>query len=95
MALSREEVEHVASLARIALSDDERERLSGQLSAILDYIAQLNELDTSNVEPMAHAAVVGNVLRPDVPRPGVPTAEILSNAPDRTETCYKVPRVIE
>ena len=95
MKISREQVDHVALLARIELSEQERETFTEQLSAILEYIEQLNELDTASVEPMAHAATPGNVLRPDEPRPSLSTDEMLANAPDRTESSYKVPRVID
>jgi len=95
LRISKEQVEHVALLARVELTGQEKEVFVGQLSAILEYMQQLDELDTSNVEPMTHAVARRNVLRPDEPKASLPSDLILSNAPSRTETSYKVPRVIE
>jgi aspartyl-tRNA(Asn)/glutamyl-tRNA(Gln) amidotransferase subunit C len=97
VALSLEEVRRIAGLARLRLSPDEEQKFAGQLSAILDHVRQLEELDVSGVEPMTHALAAGEVpaLRPDAERPGLPPGEALAAAPAREGTCFKVPRIIE
>jgi aspartyl-tRNA(Asn)/glutamyl-tRNA(Gln) amidotransferase subunit C len=97
MALSVEEVRRIAALARLRLEPGEEARLAGELSAILDYVRQLESLDVSGVEPMTHALAAGEEarLRPDEVRPGLPPERALANAPAREGTCFKVPRIIE
>jgi aspartyl-tRNA(Asn)/glutamyl-tRNA(Gln) amidotransferase subunit C len=97
MALSIDEVRRVALLARLKLSPEEEVLLQGQLSAILDYVKQLEELDVSGVEPMTHALAAGEglALRADEVRPSLAPEEALANAPAREGTCFKVPRIIE
>ncbi len=97
MALSLEEVRRIAVLARLRLSPEEERTFAVQLSAILDHVAQLRELDVSNVEPMTHALAAGEVpaLRADEVRESLPSGEALANAPAREGTCFKVPRIIE
>ena len=94
MSLTREDVEKVALLARLRLSDDEITTMTEQLGGIVDYIEQLNELDTDNVSPMAHAVEVSNVLAADVRAPSLPRDAALANAPKRDEECYRVPAVL-
>ncbi len=88
-------VEHVARLARLELTPEELDRYGAQLGAVLDYIAQLAELDLSGVEPLAHAAETSNVFREDAPRPPLDRAEALKNAPERTDEFFVVPKVVE
>ncbi len=97
MSLSLEEVRRVASLARLRLSPEEEELFAGQLSAILDHVKQLEELDVSAVEPMTHALAAGEAteLRPDEPLPGLEPEAALANAPARDGTAFQVPRIIE
>jgi aspartyl-tRNA(Asn)/glutamyl-tRNA(Gln) amidotransferase subunit C len=97
MSLSLEEVRRVAQLARLRLSPEEEQVFQGQLSAILDYVALLEELDVSAVEPMTHALAAGEAppLRADEVRPSLAPDDALANAPEREETCFKVPRIIE
>jgi aspartyl-tRNA(Asn)/glutamyl-tRNA(Gln) amidotransferase subunit C len=96
MALSPDEVRRIAVLARLRLSPEEETRLAGELSAILDYVRQLEELDVSGVEPMTHALAAGETpLREDALLPCLPTEEALANAPARAGTCFQVPRIIE
>jgi aspartyl-tRNA(Asn)/glutamyl-tRNA(Gln) amidotransferase subunit C len=97
MALSIEDVRRVAVLARLKLTPEEEVGLQGQLSAILDYVKQLEELDVTGVEPMTHALAAGDglLLRADEARPSLPPDEALANAPAREGTCFKVPRIIE
>ena len=94
MALSHDEVRHVATLARLALSEEETARFGRQLSQILDYIQTLNELDTSQVEPTAHVVPMANVWREDEVEPSPGREAVLGNAPDRTEEFFRVPKII-
>jgi aspartyl-tRNA(Asn)/glutamyl-tRNA(Gln) amidotransferase subunit C len=93
--ISREDVEHVARLSRLALSDAEVERMREQLSGILAYIDTLRALDTAGVEPTSHAVPVVNVMRDDEPRACLSQDEALANAPDRSDVFFRVPRIIE
>ena len=93
--LSREEVQHVARLARLHLSDDELERMRVQLDAILAYIDKLKELDVEGVEPTSHAVPLVDVMRDDVNTPCLPQEAALANAPDRAGEFFRVPRIIE
>ncbi len=96
-SLSLEEVRRIAGLARLRLSAEEERTFAVQLSAILDHVRQLEELDVSGVEPMTHALAAGEapVLRPDAVEPGLTPEEALAGAPARVDTCFKVPRIIE
>jgi aspartyl-tRNA(Asn)/glutamyl-tRNA(Gln) amidotransferase subunit C len=93
--ISREDVEHVARLARLALTPDELERMRTQLNAILVHIDALQAVDTDDVEPTSHAVPVVNVMRDDEPRPPFPLEDMLRNAPDRAGQFFRVPRIIE
>ena len=95
MKITSEEIRHVAILARLDLTPDEQERLTGQLGRILVYMDKLNELDTSGVEPMSHAVDVVNVLRPDRAVNQPRTEALLSNAPAREDDFLSVPKIIE
>ncbi len=94
MAVTIQDVEHVASLARLRFSDGEKETLRVQLNRILEYMEQLNRLDTTSVEPLSRVVEVSNVFREDRPAPGVSRNEALQNAPARTGEFFKVPKVI-
>ena len=93
--ISREEVQHVARLARLHLTDDEVERMRQQLDAILAYIDKLRELAVDDVEPTAHAVPLVNVMRDDALQPSLSQDEALANAPDRAGQFFRVPRIIE
>jgi len=93
--ISREEVRHVARLARLHLTDEEAERMREQLDAILAYIDKLRELDVEGVEPTAHAVPLVNVMRDDALAPCLPQDAALANAPDRAGEFFRVPRIIE
>jgi aspartyl-tRNA(Asn)/glutamyl-tRNA(Gln) amidotransferase subunit C len=93
--ISREEVEHVALLARLGLSDDEIDRMQSQLSHILETIAQLAGVDTSAIDPTAQVIELENVLRDDLPRPGLTRDASLGNAPLREGPMLRVPEVLE
>ncbi len=94
MSLSREDVEKVSLLARLQLSDDELDVMTGQLAQVVDYFEQLNELDTDGIEPMAHAVEIANVFAADEFRPSYDREVVLANAPKRDEECYRVPAVL-
>ena len=89
------EVEHVANLARLVFDEGEKEKLAQQLAGILDYIEQLNELDTESVEPTSHAIPVKNVVRPDVVSPSLTQDEALANAPNNVDGLFEVPKIVE
>ena len=91
MAITRDEVLHVAALARLELSDEEVERFREQLSAILEAVGKVAELDLSDVEPTAHPLDLVNVWADDQPRPSLPVDEALANAPDREGGLFRVP----
>ena len=95
MAITEQEVRYVAHLSRLELSEDELARFAAQLDEVLQYVEKLNELDTSQVEPMLHAIAHENVFREDVPGHSLTRDEALGNAPDSSEGCFKVPRIIE
>lgn len=94
MALSREEVLHVAELARLSLNPEEIELFTRQLNDILAYVEQLQELDTVGVAPLAHVIPLWNAFREDEVKAGLPLAEALENAPAREDGSFLVPRVI-
>ena len=89
------DIEKVADLARIALTNDEKSKLSSQLDSILEYINKLNELDTDDVEPMAHPNSVFNVWREDKTETELPIEEALKNAPQQRQNMIVVPKVVE
>ncbi|GBC98177.1 Glutamyl-tRNA(Gln) amidotransferase subunit C [bacterium HR17] len=95
MPLSRDEVLHVALLARLELDAEEIERYTWELNRILEHIEKLSELDTEGVEPTSHAVPLANVFRPDEPGTPLPREEVLMNAPDAVDGYFRVPRVVE
>ncbi len=95
MAISREQVEHVAHLARLGLDDDEIDRLQQQLSQILGHMQALDAVDTSAIPPTAQVIPLHSVMRDDAVRPSLPTDEVLRNAPRREGNFFKVPPVLE
>jgi len=90
-----QEVEHVAKLACLEFSEEEKEKLAEQLGRILEYIDQLSELDTENVEPTSHVVPVKNVVRPDLVKPSLTRDEALANAPSNVDGLFEVPKIIE
>jgi aspartyl-tRNA(Asn)/glutamyl-tRNA(Gln) amidotransferase subunit C len=94
MAISRAEVEKVSLLGRLLLSDEELDTMTHQLGDILGYMDLLGEVDTEQVEPMAHPIEVANVLRNDKARPSLDREDALANAPHRDDECYLVPAVL-
>jgi aspartyl-tRNA(Asn)/glutamyl-tRNA(Gln) amidotransferase subunit C len=91
VAITRDEVLHVARLARLELTEDEVARFTEQLSAILEAVAKVSELDLSDVKPTAHPLDVVNVWAEDEPRPSIPVEDALTNAPEREAGFFKVP----
>ena len=94
-SLDEASVRHVAALARLQLSDDEVRRFAEQLTAVLHYFEQLEELDTAGVAPFTHPLALHNVLREDAIRPGLTADEALANAPDRSGDFFRVPKVLD
>ncbi len=95
MAITKEQVLHVAKLARLNLTDEETERLRGDMENIIGFADKLNELDTEGVVPTAHAIPMQNAFREDVVIPSYDREAILQNAPDRDEEAFVVPKVVE
>jgi aspartyl-tRNA(Asn)/glutamyl-tRNA(Gln) amidotransferase subunit C len=89
------DVSYVAHLARLHLTDAEKQKISAQLKDILAYVAKLNELDVSNVEPTAHATPLSNVLRKDEVRPSIDRDRVLKNAPEQARDLFIVPKIVE
>jgi aspartyl-tRNA(Asn)/glutamyl-tRNA(Gln) amidotransferase subunit C len=89
--IDREQVLHVAKLARLRLTDDEVERMAAELSGILEHVQRISELDLDGVEPTSHVVALENVLRPDEPRPSWDRDEILESAPDPASGAFRVP----
>ncbi len=94
MSVTIKEVEHIAALARLEFSDEEKEKFTHQLNDILQYVEKLNELDTSKVERLSHVIELSNVFRDDVVKPSISAEEALKNAPAKVDTLFKVPKVI-
>ena len=95
MSNSEFDIKYVANLARIALTPDEEARLGSQLGDILGYVKKLEELDISDVEPMAHAVPLDNVLRADEVQPSISNDEALANAPKAAKGLFVVPKIVE
>jgi len=93
--IDQSEVKKVAKLARLDLTEKEVEEFTSQLSAILDYVAKMNELDTENVEPLAHCLPISNVFRQDIVKPSLGTEKTLANAPERDNEFFKVPKILD
>jgi aspartyl-tRNA(Asn)/glutamyl-tRNA(Gln) amidotransferase subunit C len=95
MSLSKAQVEHVARLARLTLTEDEKERYAEQLNRILEHMEQLAKLNTQGVEPTYHVLPLQNVLRMDEPHAGLKPEEALAAAPAAEQGCFKVPKIAE
>ncbi len=95
MSLTVEQVRWVSHLARLQLSDADLEQMTRQLSSIVEYVNQLQQVNTDGVEPLAHVAELSNVFRADESRPSLPPDEALANAPERQGAFYRVPAVLD
>ena len=94
MSVSLKDVEKIANLARLYITEEEKEKYTRQLNVILEYMGQLNKVDTSNVEPLSHPFELTNVFRDDEVQPSLPVDEALKNAPEKSGNYFKVPKVI-
>jgi len=95
MKITKQEVEHVAKLARLELSEQEKDKLTDQMSNILTYVEKLNEADTQGIEPTSHVLDIKNVMREDVPEESLSQERALANAPEKAAGHFKVPKIIE
>lgn len=95
MKITREMIENVANLARLNLTEQEKEKLTLEMGSIISYVDKLNELDTSDIEPTSHVFPIKNVLREDVVKESFDREKILANAPSQEDGCFKVPKVVE
>ena len=93
--LTREDIESVAYLSRLELSEDEKDKLTGHINRLLENFGELQKLDTEGVEPTSHTIPVFNVFRKDEVKPSLPVEEVVSNGPQVAENCFVVPRVVE
>ena len=87
------DVEHVAKLARLALTEEEKAKFAPQLNAVLEYVDELNEVDTTGIEPMAHSIKISNVMREDEVKQEFTREEMLQNAPEEEDGFFKVPKI--
>ena len=94
MAITIQDVEHIAKLAKLEFTDTEKEKFTQQMNQILEYMEQLNSLDTSSIEPLSRVIELSNVFRADEVKPGVSTEDALKNAPAKNDQFFKVPKVI-
>ncbi|AJY73838.1 Asp-tRNA(Asn)/Glu-tRNA(Gln) amidotransferase subunit GatC [Paenibacillus beijingensis] len=95
MSITLQDVEHVAGLARLDLSEEEKDIFTGQLNAILKYVEKLSELDTDGIEPTSHVLPIANVMREDEVKPSIDVEKALLNAPDDEDGQFKVPAVLD
>jgi len=93
--IEKKQVEHIAGLSRLRLTEKEIGTFGAQLDGILKYVEKLNELQTKDIPATSHVIALENVMREDAPRPSLPLEEALGNAPAKTEDLYRVPRIIE
>lgn len=94
MSIDKKVVEHVALLARLQLSEEEKEQYTDQLNAILGYMEKLNKLDTTQVPPTAHVLPLKNVYREDIARPSMDREKVVANAPQEEDGQFKVPKIV-
>jgi aspartyl-tRNA(Asn)/glutamyl-tRNA(Gln) amidotransferase subunit C len=95
MKITKETIEHVANLARLNLTEQEKEKLTIEMASILSYVDKLNELDTTDIEPRSHVLPMKNVFREDITAKSYDREKILGNAPSQEDGCFKVPKVVE
>lgn len=95
MKVTKETIEHVANLARLNLTEHEKEKLTTEMASIISYVEKLNELDTTDIQPTQHVLQIRNVFREDKVTPSYPVEKILENSPSAEDGCFKVPKVVE
>jgi len=94
MPITKKDIRHIAELARLKLADEEIDTFTNQFGNILSYIERLNRVDTENIAPMSHPSQMINAFRDDIVVPSIPTERALSNAPERDENAFIVPKVV-
>jgi aspartyl-tRNA(Asn)/glutamyl-tRNA(Gln) amidotransferase subunit C len=94
MPVTIHDVDYIAALAKLSFSEDEKQKLAGQLTDILNYMEQLNSLDTTGIEPLSHVIELNNAFRDDIRTPGLQHSKALQNAPSMKDPFFKVPKVI-
>lgn len=95
MKVTKDTIEHVANLARLNLTEEEKERLTSDMENIISYVDKLNQLDTSDIKPTDHVIPIKNVFREDEVHDSYPRDKILMNAPSKEDGCFKVPKIVE
>lgn len=95
MIVTKKDVEYVAQLSKLSFKEEEMDKFTGQLNGILEYVNQLNAIDTEGVPATAHAVPMHNVFREDIAMDSMDIEKVLQNAPDRDRNCFKVPKVVE
>lgn len=95
MNITKKDVEHIALLSRLKLTEEEKETFVKQLSGILTHVEKLNEVNTNGIEPTSHVVKMHNVMRDDAVTVSLPVEKVLANAPDSTEEFFRVPKIIE
>lgn len=95
MKITREQVEHVANLARLNLTEEEKEQMTKDMEAIIGFADQINSLDIADIKPTDHVIPINNVFRDDVIAPSMDREKLLSNAPEQENGCFNVPKVVE
>lgn len=93
--VTKETIEHIADLARLNISEAEKEKFTLEMEKIISYVDKLNELDTTHVKPMEHVIPIRNILREDVVTGSFDREKLMGNAPSQEDGCYKVPKVME
>ncbi|GMQ56872.1 Asp-tRNA(Asn)/Glu-tRNA(Gln) amidotransferase subunit GatC [Vallitalea sediminicola] len=95
MKITKEQVEHVANLARLNLTEEEKEQMTTDMEVIIEFANRINEINIDNINPTAHIIPINNVFREDIVNPSFSRDELLSNAPNRANGCFSVPRIVE
>lgn len=95
MKITREQVEHVANLARLNLTEEEKEQMITDMGVIIEFANRINEMNIDDINPTAHVIPINNVFREDNVNPSFSRDELLSNAPNKENGCYSVPRIVE
>lgn len=95
LSITIKEIEHLAALSRLLLTDGEKERLATEMSGIIDFAGKIAELDVGDIKPTMHASDIFNVFREDVVCESLPTQKILANAPESDEGCFIVPKAVD
>lgn len=95
MQITKKEIEHVAKLARINFSEEEKEKFTNEFSGIIEFVNKLNEINTDGIEPTAHVLPIQNVFREDIVQESMDRDKVLQNAPLKEAGCFSVPKVVE